>query len=137
MKKIRNGTEKFSEVLGFQLDGISHMSVLRMLKRRGYHARKPTWKFSEKNGNRMRNETAGGIDWWRCGKEILTKKLIPFAKRCKRTRPSTIVQEEKAPSHAHKAQLEVSDFSQVMRMLWPGNSPDLNMIEHCRRYMKR
>lgn len=41
-------------------------------------------KFSEKNGNRMRKETVGGIDWWRCGKEILTKKLIPFAKRCNR-----------------------------------------------------
>lgn len=85
----------------------------------------------------MRKETAGGIDWWRCGKEILTKKLIPFAKRCKRTRPSTVVQEDKAPFHAHKAQLEVFDFNQVMRMLWPGNSPDLNMIEHCRPYMKR
>lgn len=44
IEKNRNGREKSSEVLGFQLGGISHMSILRMLKRRGYHARKPTWK---------------------------------------------------------------------------------------------
>lgn len=44
IEKNRNGREKSSEVLGFQLDGISHMSVLRMLKRQGYHKQKPTWK---------------------------------------------------------------------------------------------
>lgn len=44
VEKNRNRREKSLEVLGFQLGGISHMSVLRMLKRRGYHARKLTWK---------------------------------------------------------------------------------------------
>lgn len=44
IEKDRNGREKSSEVLGYQLDRISRCSVLRMLKRRGYHKRKPTWK---------------------------------------------------------------------------------------------
>ena len=63
----------------------------------------PQWKFNEENGKRVRKSKAGGIDWYRYGKEILEKKLIPFAKLCKETRPSTLVQEDKAPSHAHKA----------------------------------
>ena len=28
-------------------------------------------------------------------------KLLPFAKKCIRTRPQTVVQEDKAPAHAH------------------------------------
>ena len=80
---------------------------------------------------------AGGINWWRYGKEILSKKLIPFAKQYKETRPTIIVQEDKAPSHAHKAQLEIFNLHDVLRMLWPGNSPDLNMIEPCWPYMKK
>ena len=52
-------------------------------------------------------------------------------------RPNTIVQEDKAPSHASKHQnLIFMDFN-VMRLLWPGNSPDLNMIEPCWFWMKR
>ena len=35
VEKDKNGWEKSLEVLNFQLDGISHMSVLRMLKKKG------------------------------------------------------------------------------------------------------
>ena len=42
IEKDRNGREKSAGVLGYQLDGISQTSVLRMLKRRSYHKRKPT-----------------------------------------------------------------------------------------------
>jgi hypothetical protein len=85
----------------------------------------------------VRKAKAGGIDWWRYGKEILLKKLIPFAKQCKKERPTTIVQEDKAPSHAHQSQQDIFNINEIQRLLWPGNSPDLNMIEPCWPYMKR
>jgi hypothetical protein len=46
-------------------------------------------------------------------------------KKCSKT----IVQEDKTSSHAHHAQQAVYDAFKIARMLWPGNSPDLNMIE--------
>jgi transposase len=52
-------------------------------------------------------------------------------------RPNTIVQEDKAPSHASKHQNLVFMDAGVLRLLWPGNSPDLNMIEPCWLWMKR
>lgn len=44
IEKNRNGKEKSAEVIGYQLDGISQTLILRMLKRKGYHKQKPTWK---------------------------------------------------------------------------------------------
>lgn len=95
------------------------------------------WKFNEENRKRVRKAKAGGIDWWQYSEKILKKKLILFAKRCAESWPSTIVQEDKTPSHLHKAQQEVFDFHRVLQLLWLGNSPDLNMIEPCWPYMKR
>ena len=48
-----------------------------------------------------------------------------------------MVQENKAFSYSHKAQLKIFDFHKVMQMLWPGNLPDLNMIEPCWLYLKK
>ena len=62
---------------------------------------------------------------------ILKPILIPFALKCKRIRPETIVQEDNAPSHSSHYQQEVFDAAQVSRLIWPANSPDLNMIEPC------
>jgi transposase len=53
-------------------------------------------------------------------------------------RPDTLVQEDNAPSHASHFQQElVYNLHAVLRLLWPGNSPDLNMIEPCWMWMKR
>ena len=52
-------------------------------------------------------------------------------------RPDAIVQKDKAPSHASKHQDLVFMNAQVLRLLWPGNSPDLNMIEQSWSWMKR
>jgi transposase len=52
-------------------------------------------------------------------------------------RPDTLVQEDKAPLHASKYQDELWDLSGVIRLLWPGNSPDLNAIEPTWMWMKR
>ena len=42
-----------------------------------------------------------GINWWRYQNKILIPLMIPFAKECMKTRPETVVQEDKAPAHVH------------------------------------
>lgn len=100
--------------------------------------RRPQWNWTEKTGKLVRKGKGGkGIDWWRYQSVILVPKMIPFAQRCKEERPQTIVQEDKAPAHTHWAQAKVYDMHQVARLLWCGNSPDLNPIEPTWMYMKR
>ena len=98
--------------------------------------RKPKWKWDEKHGKLTRSG-GSGIDWWRYREEIILAKLIPFAKECQKDRPDTVVQEDKAPSHAHWYQDITYNLHEVSRLLWCGNSPDLNAIEPCWFYMKR
>lgn len=104
---------------------------------RNLAGKKPVWKHTKANGAIIRDKGKGGIDWYRYQKEILIPKLIPFAKECTKTRLDTLVQEDKAPSHACKYQDEIWDLSGLLRLLWPGNSPDLNAIEPTWMYMKR
>ena len=78
-----------------------------------------------------------GIDWWRYKEEILLPKLLPFAKECEKERSGTIVQEDRAPAHAHWHQDVTYNLHDVTRLLWCGNSPDLNAIEPCWFWMKR
>ena len=68
---------------------------------------------------------------------ILYLKLLFFALECMKKHPETIVQEDKTPSHAHHAQQAVYDAFKIACMLWPGNSPDINMIEPVWPYLKR
>ena len=98
--------------------------------------RKPQWRWNKKNGKLVR-DSKGGIDWYRYQTKILLPKLFPFAKECEKDRPGTIVQEDGAPAHAHHIQDHIFSFYQVKRLLWPGNSPDLNPIEPCWPWMKR
>lgn len=64
-------------------------------------------------------------------------KLLPFAQECKRSRPGPIVMEDNAPAHAHFHQKEIYSLHDVQRLLWPGNSPDLNAIEPTWYWLKR
>jgi hypothetical protein len=105
--------------------------VLRNLPRR-----KPEWKWNAKNGKLTRGK-GKGIDWYRYQVSILQPKLLPFAKECMKNRPHTVVQEDKAPAHDHHIQNQIYSQWGVERLLWPGNSPDLNMIEPSWAYLKR
>jgi hypothetical protein len=45
--------------------------------------------------------------------------------------------EDNAPAHAHFHQKEIYGFHGVQRLLWPGNSPDLNAIEPTWFWLKK
>jgi hypothetical protein len=109
---------------------------LQRLGLRGQPGRKPVWKWNKKSGRLVRG-SKGGIDWYRYQKKILLPKLFPFAKSCDEDRPNTIVQEDKAPAHAHYYQSRIYSLHKIQRLLWCGNSPDLNPIEPCWPWMKR
>jgi hypothetical protein len=76
-------------------------------------------------------------DLYRYWKLILLSKLIPFAKECEKDRSDTLVQEDNASSHAHRHQNTVYILYDVIRLLWPGNSPDLNASEPAWFWLKR
>jgi transposase len=97
---------------------------------------KPTWRWNKANG-KLTRDSSGGIDWYRYQKIILNDKLLPFAKECQKDRPKTIVQEDNASPHAHIYQHRVYSRWEISRMLWPPNSPDLNMIEPLWFWMKK
>ena len=98
--------------------------------------RKPKWSWNQKNGRLVRRQGTG-VDWYRYRTKVLIPKLIPFAKECLVERPGTLVQEDKAPAHSHYIQQQLFDLHKVKRLIWPGNSPDLNAIEPCWFYMKK
>jgi len=95
------------------------------------------FQHTEDTGAYVLNEGKGGINWYRYQKKILEPLFLPFAKECQKERPGTLVQEDNAPSHASRYQQEVFDLWEVLRLLWPGNSPDLNAIEPTWFWMKR
>jgi transposase len=98
--------------------------------------KKPQWRWNEKNGKLARGK-GSGIDWWRYQSIIMRPKLIPFAKECMKERPSTLIQEDRAPAHSHHIQRYVYSQERIAQLLWCSNSPDLNAIEPCWFWMKR
>ncbi|KAJ5160333.1 uncharacterized protein N7482_007337 [Penicillium canariense] len=108
----------------------------RVNLRRQPAGKRPIWKFNQKTGKLGRGRK-GGIDWYRYQKLILIPKLLPFAKECAIQRPNTLVQEDKAPAHSHYIQQRVFDAAKVNRLIWCGNSPDLNPIEPAWPWLKR
>jgi len=43
-------------------------------------------------------------------------------------RRQMIIQENEGPAHIHQYQQLVFDIAGIRRLLWPGNSPDVNAI---------
>lgn len=109
---------------------------VRRLGLRNKPGAQPRWKWDKKHGKLVR-DGKGGIDWWRYQSEVLKPKLLPFAKQCMEVRPQTIVQEDKAPSHAHWYQAHIYAEEKIPRLVWCGNSPDLNAIEPAWPWLKR
>jgi transposase len=92
----------------------------------------PIWRFTKANGKWVREKGKGGIDWWRYRVNVLQPLLIPF---CKEHR--LIIQEDGASCHKHQANQKLTRDSGLVRLPWPGNSPDLNMIEPAWPKLKR
>lgn len=140
-KKEKEAATAYIEQLNRELEPIMRSeweleTGMRRLDLRNKPGRQPQWAWNKKTGKLARG-SSGGIDWYRYQTTILLPKLIPFAKQCKAKRPRTVVQEDKAPAHAHYAQSYVYSLYDVEKLLWCGNSPDLNAIEPCWPWMKR
>lgn len=134
--------EKEIQLLNAELEPICRAqwelnSSFNRLGLRNKPGRKPAWKWNQQNGKLSRTASKGGIDWWRYQKHILKAKLFPFAKRCMIDYPEMLVQEDKAPAHAHHYQQTVYSAAGINRLIWCGNSPDLNAIEPAWPYLKR
>jgi hypothetical protein len=134
MQEIEQMNKELEPLLKEQWElsnGISRLNLRQQPK-----GRKPRWQFNSKTGKLSRSGS-GGIDWYRYQKLILIPKLLPFAKECEAIRPNTTVQEDKAPAHTHRIQQQIYNLHQVRRLIWCGNSPDLNAIEPAWPWMKR
>jgi hypothetical protein len=112
-------------------------TAMKRMGLRNKPGKAPQWRWNKDNGKLTRGNDKGGIDWWRYQSQVLLPKLLPFAKECMKERPGTIVQEDKAPSHAHYAQRLVYIRERVERLSWCGNSPNLNAIEPAWPWLKR
>ncbi|KAH6976882.1 hypothetical protein EDB80DRAFT_739016, partial [Ilyonectria destructans] len=84
---------------------------LRRLHLRQLPGPKPMWRWNSNTGKLTRG-VKGGIDWYRYQTIILIPKMFPFAKECTKTRPQTVVQEDKAPAHNHYIQQRVYNLHQ-------------------------
>ncbi len=112
--------------------------ALQHMSRNGRrHGRAREWKFNKANGALVREAKGGGIDWFTYLEQVLIGKLQPFIEDCKREGLNPMVVEDGAGPHAHSAQNTFYSFFQISRLLWPGNSPDLNAIEPCWMWMKK
>lgn len=134
IKRIEELNQELEPIMKAQWELETGMQRLNLRRRKP--GKKPQWKWNKKNGKLSRGKGAG-IDWYRYQSTILLPKLIPFAKECQAERPGIVVQEDKAPAHDHYVQSYVYSLEGVQRLLWCGNSPDLNAIEPCWPWMKR
>jgi hypothetical protein len=82
----------------------------------------------------------GGINWYRYQDEVLKPHLLPFIKTYKEALPNprkdTVVIEDRASAHKSAYADELYISWEVVKMFWPANSPDLNMIEPYWFYIK-
>jgi transposase len=110
-------------------NGLRRVNIARPGKTPG---KPPEWKWNKAHGKWAREKGKGGIDWWRYRVNVLEPLLIPFAKEHGLT-----IQEDGASCHIHEANQQLIRDSGIPRLDWPGNSPDLNMIEPAWPKMKR
>ena len=109
---------------------------LRRMGLRNKPGKKPVWKYNKTIGAQTRSKGRGGIDWYRYQQVILKGKLLPFTQDHKKRYPHTIVQEDGAAPYSSGFNKSVYSLYKIKKLLWPGNSPDLNAIEATWQWMK-
>jgi len=72
----------------------------------------------------------GGIDWYRFASEVLEPLLLPNYDDLRRQRPGLMLMLDGAAAHISSNCSPFYEGWEVNRLNWPGNSPDLNPIEH-------
>jgi hypothetical protein len=123
--KARNAERYEADKLKWELENAMHKIHIT----RNQPGPRAQFKHDKSTGAYVVKEGRGGINWYNYQKKVLKAKLLPFAKKCMKTRLGTIVQEDNALSNNNRYAQEVYDTWQIMKLLWPGNSPDLNAIE--------
>ncbi len=71
----------------------------------------------------------GGIDGYRHREEVLKPLLIPFVEELRKEGRNVVVIEDNAPAHRSDIDNHFFKMSDVVKLLWPPNSPDANAIE--------
>jgi transposase len=79
----------------------------------------------------------GDIDWYRFASEVLEPILLPDYDELRRQRPALMLMLDGAAAHVSANCSPFFIGWAVNRLNWPGNSPDLNPIEHIWELMKK
>ena len=79
----------------------------------------------------------GEIDWYRFASEVLESLLLPAYDELRKARPRLMLMLDGAAAHISHNCSPFYEGWDVNRLDWPGNSPDLNPIEHIWELMKK
>jgi hypothetical protein len=78
-----------------------------------------------------------GVDGYRHREKVLKPLLIPFVNSLKQQGRNVVVLEDNAPAHISHFDNDCFKVSDVVKMLWPANSPDANAIEQAWPLIRR
>ena len=71
-----------------------------------------------------------GIDWYRYNRHILQAHLLPAYTEFKKTHPEALIMQDGCSNHTSHWNDQIFLEFNTDLLKWPGNSPDLNPIEH-------